>query len=115
MSQLWKHIKPAEKVPSVTDAKLSGDGRVLSLQWDDGRVSAIGGRTLRQLCPCASCVDEWTHKRNFEPEDIPLQMHIKELRPVGNYALSFTFADGHQTGIFHWTFLRKVSDEHPAR
>ena len=114
MSQLWKHIRPAEKVPAVVDAKLSPDGRVLSLEWDDGKKSAVGARTLRQLCPCASCVDEWTHKRTFDTEAVPAQMQVRELRPVGNYALSLTFGDGHQTGIFNWAFLRKVSEEHPA-
>lgn len=115
MSQLWSHIRPAQKVPCVTTAQLSEDGRTLRLEWDDGQRTAIESRTLRQLCPCATCVDEWTHQRTFRPEEIPADLRAEQLREVGNYALSFTFSDGHQTGIFHWTFLRRVCGEHPAR
>jgi ATP-binding protein involved in chromosome partitioning len=28
---------------------------------------------------------------------------IKDLRPVGNYAIRIAFGDGHDTGLFTWT------------
>ena len=36
--------------------------------------------------------------------DKPWQISNAEL--VGNYAMSFTWADGHDAGIYTWTFLR---------
>ncbi len=33
---------------------------------------------------------------------------IKELRPVGNYAVRIVFDDGHDTGLFNWTYLHML-------
>jgi DUF971 family protein len=111
---LWDHIKPAKKPPSATSVDLSKDGTVLGLHWDDGVQTGVTARTLRQLCPCAECVEEWSGKRTFDPDRIPPQTRIIELQPVGNYALSFTFSDAHRTGIFNWSFLRETSEKEPA-
>ena len=61
---------------------------------------------LRQTCPCAGCVDEWTRKRTFDPESIPHDVLITDVITVGNYALTPVFSDGHQSGIFRWETLR---------
>lgn len=110
---IWDHVKPSKKVPAATSVDLLKDGAAVRLTWDDGQVTAVSSRTLRQLCPCAECVDEWTNKRTFDPALIKPDMRIMEKHPVGNYAVSFRFADGHGTGIFHWTFLRETSEKHP--
>ena len=33
---------------------------------------------------------------------------IESIQPVGNYALSFAFSDGHGTGIYRYDFLREI-------
>jgi ATP-binding protein involved in chromosome partitioning len=40
---------------------------------------------------------------------------IKELRPVGNYAVRIAFDDGHDTGLFAWTYLQTLHRERDAR
>ena len=40
---------------------------------------------------------------------------IKELRPVGNYAVRITFDDGHDTGLFSWTYLAELGREKDKR
>jgi DUF971 family protein len=110
----WDHIKPTVKPPTATAVDASPDQKILTLTWDDGKVTRVAVRTLRQLCPCAECVDEWTRKRTFDPESVSPEMKVLEMRPVGNYAISFTFGDAHTTGIFNWTFLRETSEKHPA-
>ncbi|HZN95809.1 MAG TPA: DUF971 domain-containing protein [Myxococcales bacterium] len=104
----WDHIKPAARPPQATAVDLSGDRRTLALTWDDGQRTQVGARALRQGCPCAECVDEWTHQRRLDPEKVPQDLSILELRPVGNYALAFQFSDAHQTGIFNWSLLRQL-------
>ena len=32
------------------------------------------------------------------------------IAPVGNYALTFTWTDGHATGIYPWEALRALAD-----
>lgn len=35
--------------------------------------------------------------------------------PVGNYAVRLVFDDTHDTGIFSWTYLRKLGEEFATR
>lgn len=112
---IWDHVKPKiATTPNPASIDVDKDGRVVRIAWDDGVATTVSARTLRQLCPCAQCVDEWTNKRTFDPATIKPDMRIVAQGPVGNYALSFRFADGHQTGIFTWAFLRETSVENPA-
>ncbi|RIA47537.1 gamma-butyrobetaine hydroxylase-like domain-containing protein [Dichotomicrobium thermohalophilum] len=36
---------------------------------------------------------------------------ITRIEPVGNYAVKLVFSDGHDTGIFSWSYLRKLGVE----
>ena len=73
-------------------------------------------RELREKCPCATCRE----KRNSPPPS-PLQlpvlstaeaqpMRIVGMKPVGNYAYSIAFSDGHDTGIFAFDLLRQLGE-----
>jgi ATP-binding protein involved in chromosome partitioning len=33
---------------------------------------------------------------------------IADLRPVGNYAVRIEFSDGHDTGLFTWSYLHML-------
>ena len=112
-SDFWKHLKPAVRAPAATGVKLAAEGAQLVLDWEDGAHTAVGARALRQNCPCAECVEEWSGRRTFEATAIPEDMKVLEVQQVGNYALSFTFADKHSTGIFQWTTLRELSTPSP--
>jgi DUF971 family protein len=79
---------------------------VLGIEWSDGHKGVYPVRYLRQHCPCAACTDEWTGERKIKPEDIPMMIAVREIEPVGRYALRFSFSDGHDTGLFSYTFLR---------
>jgi DUF971 family protein len=107
----WDHIKPSTRPPAATAVDLSPDQQVLTIRWDDGKRTAVTARALRQSCPCAECVDEWTRQRTFDQEKVSADIRILEVRPVGNYALAFQFSDAHATGIFNWTLLRELSRE----
>ena len=81
----------------------------MSLTWDDGVSSTVSARKLRQLCPCAECVEEMTGRRRIDPDGVPVEMKLLEVASVGNYALSFRFGDAHGTGIYNWEYLRQLS------
>ncbi|MFB3073931.1 MAG: gamma-butyrobetaine hydroxylase-like domain-containing protein [Candidatus Methylomirabilales bacterium] len=36
------------------------------------------------------------------------EIRIAQMAPVGRYALSFTWSDGHSTGIYSFDFLRSL-------
>lgn len=40
---------------------------------------------------------------------------IKELRPVGNYAVRIVFDDGHDTGLYAWSYLHTLDQEREKR
>jgi len=81
---------------------------MLRITWEDGHVSSYSFRYLRQHCPCAACVDEWTSRRTLDPERVPLDLEGLKLEPVGSYALSFSFTDHHTTGIYSFDHLRAI-------
>ncbi len=110
----WEKLKPTTRPPTATAVDLSPDKKSLSLTWDDGKATAVTTRALRQYCPCAECVEEWTGKRTYDVERIPADLTVAEMGAVGNYALAFRFSDGHGTGIFNWGFLRDLSEKHAA-
>jgi DUF971 family protein len=110
----WDSLKPSQRAPSAVAVDLAANQQRLQVRWSDGVTTAVLARTLRQYCPCAECVEEWTGKRTFELESIPVEMKVVEVQPMGNYALTFTFGDLHRTGIYKWENLRQLSEQHPA-
>ena len=102
-----------------TKLELLGGDKLL-IEWSDGQKRAIGFGELRKACPCATCRE----KRAKPPEPSgglqvlsmaearPLK--ILGMRPVGNYAYSIAFSDGHDTGIFTFEFLRELGTEVPG-
>lgn len=82
----------------------------LVISWVDGHVSTYPNRYLRGECPCAACVDEWTHERRLDVEAIPADIHILSVQPVGNYALKFAWSDGHDTGLYGLERLRDIGN-----
>ncbi|CAN8072008.1 unnamed protein product [Agarophyton chilense] len=50
---------------------------------------------LRRQCRCALCVDEMTGRVRLKAEDVSETVKPNNLNPVGNYALSVTWSDGH--------------------
>ena len=106
---IWDSVKPAKKTLTATAVELSKDQQHLQLTWSDGATTHVEARTLRQACPCAGCVEEWTGRRTLDPESVPANVKVLEVETVGNYALSFSFSDAHRTGIYQWEYLRNLS------
>jgi DUF971 family protein len=87
--------------------------RVLIITWRDGHRSVYSFDNLRRDCPCASCNDARSKRpdaRNLlvlsGPVVMPGDVRITDYRPVGWYALNFTWSDGHDTGIYTYESLR---------
>lgn len=85
------------------------DGSALRIRWKDGETSEYPPRYLRLCCPCAGCVEEMTGRPLLDPARVPLDVHPREVRYVGEYALAFAWSDGHDTGIYPWSYLRDIS------
>ena len=105
----WDSLKPAKRVPVATAVNVEPDQKLLTVTWEDGVVSKLTAQHLRQSCPCAECVEEFSGRRMLDPAKISPELKLLEVQPVGNYALSFVFGDAHRTGIFNWAYLRQLS------
>ncbi|MFQ5671181.1 MAG: DUF971 domain-containing protein [Acidobacteriota bacterium] len=92
-------------MPTPRSVEVTAVGTI-QVVWQDGHVSSYRARDLRARCPCAVCVDEWTHEVRVAPESIPANLGVKAVRRVGQYALSFVWTDGHSTGIYAYDQLR---------
>ncbi len=87
---------------------------MLHIEWNDGLSATVSVKRLRDHCPCASCRE----RRSAVPAQRPLlpildpaetlPLRIEGMKPVGNYAYSIHFSDGHDTGIFTLEFLREL-------
>ncbi len=88
------------------------EGTRLIIEWDDGHRSKHHMYVLRKLCPCAACQKEREENdgKNLLPILKPGQNELKEIKPVGNYALQFFWGDGHQTGIYTYAYLRNLCE-----
>ena len=82
----------------------------VSIKWSDDSGTAYSAAVLRRSCPCASCVNEWTGQKILNDDQIGDDMSFTHISIVGRYALNFHFSDGHDTGIFSFEYLRKLSD-----
>lgn len=71
----------------------------------DGTEQSISARVLRLNCQCALCVDENTGKKRLIDTNVPENIAIVNVKPVGQYGLQLYFSDGHHTGIFQYKDL----------
>jgi ATP-binding protein involved in chromosome partitioning len=89
-----------------------GDG-VVEIRWNDQHVSRYPFRKLRQACPCALCVDEWTGQPRTDPNRVLMSVRPLEVRRVGRYALQFNWSDLHSSGIYTYDKLRSLDPTAP--
>ncbi len=90
-----------------THVKRVSPGRT-DITWNDGHVGSYPSWYLREKCPCALCIDEFTGQPKLRPGSVPADLERVNVAPVGNYALQFGFSDGHDTGIYTFDYLRRL-------
>jgi len=115
----WREMGWNERVaqPPEAGAKTAGDLAAiwqvsfdeLGVLWADGSHNVLPLRRMRLACPCARCVDELTGRALLDPESVPSDITLKEIKSVGRYAIRPTFSDNHQSGLFHFDRLRDLA------
>jgi DUF971 family protein len=87
-------------------------GNELAIQWNDGTESYLDLQFLRRACPCAACGGEPDVLGNVMRPDVSYSENSFELagfQVVGGYALQPRWADGHDTGIYSFQYLRRLA------
>ena len=84
------------------------DETTLGITWSDGHESVYSVKRLREKCPCANCIDEWTGEKRLGV--IPDSIRPLKLSSVGLYAIQFKWNDGHDTGLYPHEYLRNLCE-----
>jgi len=100
--QLQANMKPI----SITANR---EKRELTVLWDDDHASLYSFSLLRAGCPCAECrgghdnMSDMPDPSTFEANlpDSPVT-RLKVIVPVGSYAITPVWEDGHDAGIYRW-------------
>ncbi|MEM8945004.1 MAG: DUF971 domain-containing protein [Planctomycetota bacterium] len=89
----------------------------LEIQWSDGLVHRYTVRHLRDNCPCANCMEK-KKAPPPPPTSLPIltaaetqPLRIAKMEPMGRYAYSIQFSDGHDTGLYTLDALRELGEE----
>lgn len=100
-------------MPHLTRITAAADG--LTLAWDDGAIHQLSWRTLRDHCPCATCLARAAAPAGPAAGLLPVltlaetqPLKATKLEPMGHYALAIHFSDGHATGIYSHERLREL-------
>jgi DUF971 family protein len=91
-----------------TELKLRNKSRVLEISFDDGARFELDFEYLRVYSPSAEV-------RGHGPGQERLQtgketVSVTKLEPVGHYAVRLFFDDGHNTGLYNWSYLRELGE-----
>jgi DUF971 family protein len=98
-----RKIMSKQKNPIPTEINYDGATRVLKVSFDDGKSFDMTAEYLRVFSPSAEVQGHSpnTAKLEFGKENVK----IDKIEPTGNYAVTIFFDDGHDSGIFSWTWL----------
>jgi DUF971 family protein len=91
-------------VPEPLEVRHERTARRIVLTWDDGHVSVFPLDYLRSWCPCAGCQGHAPTASYLGLVD----QSLTQISAVGNYALTPSWADGHDTGIYSFRMLRQL-------
>jgi DUF971 family protein len=92
--------------PKPTELVLHQQSRRLEVTFDDGARFEYPCELLRVYSPSAEVRGHWGQgaKLQVDKQDV----NIRELRPVGQYAVKIVFDDGHDSGLYDWRYLYEL-------
>ena len=99
--------------PAPTEIRLRNQSMVLAIAFDDGSNFELPFEYLRVCSPSAEV-------RGHGPGQEVLQtgkelVRIIGIEPVGRYAIRLIFDDGHDTGLYSFSYLHELGREQDQR
>ncbi|MDJ0907541.1 MAG: DUF971 domain-containing protein [Woeseiaceae bacterium] len=92
--------------PTPTDIKLRTESKVLEITFDDGSTFSYTFEYLRVHSPSAEVVGHGPGQETLQTGKE--HVGITGIDPVGHYAIRLVFDDGHDTGLYSWTYLHEL-------
>ena len=108
---MWPNKRSAAQM-RLEPSNIQQIGDELAIAWNDRTETFLNLETLRRACPCAACGGEPdVLGRTARPHERYSNKSFQLVRfdLVGGYALQPRWADGHSTGIYSFTYLRRLA------
>ncbi|HLU13351.1 MAG TPA: DUF971 domain-containing protein [Arenimonas sp.] len=99
--------------PRVTDLVLHKASHVLEVAFGDGLRFRLPCEYLRVESPSAEVKGHGPGQRQLVAGK--RDVNIAAIEPVGHYGVLLRFDDGHDTGIFSWSYLRELGEQQEQR
>ena len=93
--------------------QLRSRSRQLELEYTDGERYSLSCEYLRVHSPSAEVLGHGPGQEVLQTGKI--NVGIKAIKPVGNYALQLVFDDGHDTGLYSWRYLYELCQGQEAK
>jgi ATP-binding protein involved in chromosome partitioning len=97
--------------PPALSTNTAGD--VLTVAFEGGETYQLSAEMLRVMSPSAEVQGHSPDQRVTLGKKRSVK--IKEMQPVGNYAVKIQFDDGHNTGLYAWSYLEQLGREKDER
>jgi len=108
--QLEESVEQRLEPPKLA---ISADRGALEVAFDGAAPVLLTAEMLRVMSPSAEVQGHSPDQRVTVARKRTVK--IKELKPVGNYAARIVFDDGHDTGLYSWSYLRTLAEERDKR
>jgi ATP-binding protein involved in chromosome partitioning len=115
-AKTWEQVLVAKGEATAgkpIDLEVSKTGDKLTVVPASGDPYELTAEMLRVMSPSAEVQGHSAEQRVTVGGKKAVK--IRELRPVGNYAVRIVFDDGHDTGLFTWPYLTELYRERERR
>jgi DUF971 family protein len=102
-------VSPQDNEPWPLEIRVKRAERCLEIDFDDGQSFSLPAELLRVESPSAEVQGHTPSQKVIVAGK--RNVAIRELEPVGNYAVRIVFDDGHDTGIYSWPYLYRLGRE----
>ena len=93
--------------------EIGAGGAELGVTFEGAKPFTLSAEMLRVMSPSAEVQGHSPSQRVTVGKK--RNVKIKELKPVGNYAVRIVFDDGHDTGLYAWSYLQTLDAERDKR
>ncbi|WP_417547650.1 DUF971 domain-containing protein [Marinobacter segnicrescens] len=102
--------QPSVQTPTEapSQVRLRRKQKVVEITWPDGLESRLSCLVLRKSCACSGCS---AARQKGAITLIDADIGIDNLNVHGVSAMQFHFTDGHNRGLYPWTYLRQLCEQ----
>jgi DUF971 family protein len=98
--------------PWPTELRIKRDERSLTVSFDDGARFVLPAEHVRVMT--GSALDRGHGAGDMPPVSGKKDVGIREITPIGRYAVRIAFDDGHDTGLYSWDALYELGRDQAA-